>query len=635
MIAATPSTDVLRHGWLDAAATLAPDLPQVADLLSARLNEAIATGRLGEDDLMATIAEVEEVASGAQSGSAGALARRLRRTVYEYLLALDATTAVEAQYATVIDAQSSDEAGAVPLNEAPWAAVGPDPGDEVAVPQAASPAEAVMESPVPGTAVGAGIETAFHAPPGAPGVEPPPAGYVDAAAVFAEFDDADTDGDGDDSGGRHRFGFRRRRQAGDADADGAVVFDDADVASPLPEGPAEWGGAAAGVADTADVATVDHGVPAEPEAVLEPTDAREENVPSDASADPAPAPPASPGHRDDHAAPVAAAPVGPDGHEDEPPVPPDERAAILEVTVSDRGVGGPQPPVEPSVTDTAPRFVAPRAGFHIVEESDPGQVPDATDATVDDMVFRSTTGRLGAFSDGDEPITDDEAGWFPQVSDGGLGAPAVGPPVSAIDHAAIPGPDAPAPAVPAEAAEAGGWHVRRHSAEARRNAEANGDEANDPSSQADDPFDTDARLFDMRRKIQEKLGRKRCDDAAALLQMLAQDTGGRAVAELAMDAGDRCRGLGKNNAALSCYLAASRADPVFELPLRRLADICIDDQDIDLAVSYLERIARLHRLRGNEKEALRVYRRIVTVAPYRDDILALLMNARSAGHLDP
>ena len=144
----------------------------------------------------------------------------------------------------------------------------------------------------------------------------------------------------------------------------------------------------------------------------------------------------------------------------------------------------------------------------------------------------------------------------------------------------------------------------------------------------------EADLSEARIAIEEKLRKKRCDDAAALLQSLAQDVGGRPVAELALDAGDRCRGLGKANAALNCYLAASRADPVYETPLARLADICIDDQDIDLAVSYLERIARLMRLRSDNKGALRIYRKIATVAPYRDDILELLMRAQTTGRLD-
>ena len=143
-----------------------------------------------------------------------------------------------------------------------------------------------------------------------------------------------------------------------------------------------------------------------------------------------------------------------------------------------------------------------------------------------------------------------------------------------------------------------------------------------------------ADITQARRAIDERLRRKRCDDAAALLQQLAHEVGGREVAEMAVDAGDRCRGLGKRRAATNSYLAAARSDPVFPTPLLRLADICIDDKDIDLAVSYLERVARLSRLSGDLEGALRVYRKIAAVAPYREDVLELLLRAQTTGRID-
>src|SRR5450631_460521 len=80
--------------------------------------------------------------------------------------------------------------------------------------------------------------------------------------------------------------------------------------------------------------------------------------------------------------------------------------------------------------------------------------------------------------------------------------------------------------------------------------------------------------------------------------------------------------------------APSPSDPVYELPLSRLADVCIDDKDTDLAVSYLERVARIYRYRGDDKGALRVYRRIATIARYREDVLTLLMAAQGTGRID-
>ncbi len=166
---------------------------------------------------------------------------------------------------------------------------------------------------------------------------------------------------------------------------------------------------------------------------------------------------------------------------------------------------------------------------------------------------------------------------------------------------------------------------------------AENDEDEEPEFQElqpDSRFDSDPDVLDARRQINERLRQRRCDEAASLLQRLAAEPGGRDVAELALDAGDRCRALGKANAALSCYLAASRADPLHETPLLRLADICLDDKDIELAVRYLERVARLHRVRGDRKGAVRVYRKIATVAPYRDDIVSMLMHVQATGRFE-
>lgn len=139
----------------------------------------------------------------------------------------------------------------------------------------------------------------------------------------------------------------------------------------------------------------------------------------------------------------------------------------------------------------------------------------------------------------------------------------------------------------------------------------------------------------LRKSIDDLLRRKKCAEAAAMLQQTAQDVGGRGVAEISLDAGDRCKEMGKRHAATNCYLAASRADPIYEVPLQRLADILLDDQELDQAVAYLERIARLTRLRGDVPGAMRVYRRIVNIAPYREDVLELLMRAQTTGRIDP
>ncbi len=259
--------------------------------------------------------------------------------------------------------------------------------------------------------------------------------------------------------------------------------------------------------------------------------------------------------------------------------------------------------------DDAKSFVAPKSGFHLSDLADfavvqrPAAEPSAAAAPAEAAKPAETV------EPAPEPAPRPEA-------------------AAAAEHAAADAPVASHTTTDAPTgAAARGWRLRDDDGD-------QGADAGSDTSAEDDRFETDPEVVEARLEINDRLRRRRCDEAAALLQRLANDVGGRALAELALDAGDRCRALGKGNAALSCYLAASRADPVHETPLLRLADICIDDHDIDLAVSYLERVTRLRRLRNDDKGALKLYRKIVTIAPYRDDILAMLMRAQANGRFD-
>ena len=254
-------------------------------------------------------------------------------------------------------------------------------------------------------------------------------------------------------------------------------------------------------------------------------------------------------------------------------------------------------------------FVAPRDGFHLNDLAD--------FAVVQRTAAAAATPEAAAPVEV-EPVEESE----PEALADVVAEPSpVAEAAAAQPEAAAATSDAP------NGAAARGWRLRDDEADQTQDANAD-------RSAEDDRFETDPEVVEARLEINDRLRRRRCDEAAALLQRLANDVGGRALAELALDAGDRCRALGKGNAALSCYLAASRADPVHETPLLRLADICIDDHDIDLAVSYLERVTRLRRLRNDDKGALKLYRKIVTIAPYRDDILAMLMRAQANGRFD-
>jgi hypothetical protein len=621
VIATNAAADVLRHGWQEAAHSFAADVPEVADLLLTRVELAIATGRLDEGHLLETVAEVEAITLRAGSGSGEALARRLRRTVYEYLLALDAVRPVETSVASV-DARPPASGGAM---------VG---AEEVA---------ALGNAAAEGAAPAEDAERAVDA---------------DSASAAAE------DGDGEEAvttegrGPRRRFALRRRQardtaggSSGPADAepDGGEALESAGLLGPEDDDGAapDWQFSAADSVAAPELIEPDE---AEPDAA-EPDQA--ERAATDQPAGDADAATAD---ADADAASALASAV-----------------SDAEATAAAEGAPGSDPEQPEHPDPSMPAFVAPRAGFHIVDDGDrSSEAPEPDQPPVQMPVFSS-----------DEPVLDDTAAappaaeaaqpasdaefvtWQPSIEDGGLlveeaevdlvaeaepePAPAAPVPAEAQLPAPFDPPDAPfdvaseaaAMAADQDEPEGGedtdddggdrGWRVRDHRQAGRRRG--GGSTAPAPEIE-DDPFGTNPKLADKRRRIEERLRRKRCDEAAALLQALAQETGGRAVADLAMNAGDRCRALGKSNAALNCYLAASRSDPVYELPLSRLADVCIDSQDTELAVSYLERIARLYRYRGDDKDALRVYRRIATIAPYREDVLTLLMNAQRSGRLD-
>ncbi|HKR99671.1 MAG TPA: hypothetical protein VJU79_09165, partial [Candidatus Dormibacteraeota bacterium] len=87
----TDSVDVLRQGWNDAASSLAPDVAGLREALDEGLSGAERSGALNEQTLLAAIDEAMRRTGDAVSPEAGpALVRRLQRSVYEYLLSLDA-----------------------------------------------------------------------------------------------------------------------------------------------------------------------------------------------------------------------------------------------------------------------------------------------------------------------------------------------------------------------------------------------------------------------------------------------------------------------------------------------------------------------------------------------------------------
>jgi hypothetical protein len=565
---------MIRRGWQDGVATVAPHVPGLADLVEQRLEEAIRLGRLDEAGLLSIVDAATQLAADVGAVDvAPALSKRLRRHVYEYLLSLDAVS-------------SSDRSGAA------GQAATPD-GNE-------------------------------------------PMGGADEDAGFAEMrlGEVGTSIPESNGGGAHRFpplyavaeptNPLTEPAYPDPDPDPESTYPRPDATDPLPDDDAGSEAKEDGtgsplpqfsfhIGDPDDLLGTrapqqEQGAVAKPAGPRGAFDAEEVKAPaevrvapqrrasfSDPSTWPKPVTPTLRGARD----PLA------EGLRDELLSPGDLPVSSAPDGTRFQDVGprpaapASDPPHRSGPPDVArwsspwPSTETPPAGRRETPVTAPA--PGTAD-------FEPATGL--AHQDVREEWRDATEGWLPaSPSNGGGAAP---PEIAA------------------------GWSVRQQDAVELHMAPPAGGGA--PAVPSNDVPERD--LVALRASVDERLRKKRCDDVASVLQQAAQELGGQAVAELALDAGDRCRSLGKRNAALNCYLAASRADPVYEPPLARLADICIDDQDIDLAVSYLERIARLTRLRGDNHGALRIYRKIATIAPYRDDVLEMLMRAQTTGRMD-
>ena len=141
---------LLRRAWFDVAATVAPQLADLSSLLDTHLTELEHAGRLDEPSLLGVAEDASQYALEHGAGDvARALSKRLRRAIYEFLLALDAVNPAELEPAAVqpFAAPPAAPASRTPVALTPGdvsgAADGPSAG---AAPDAEAAAEA---SPVP------------------------------------------------------------------------------------------------------------------------------------------------------------------------------------------------------------------------------------------------------------------------------------------------------------------------------------------------------------------------------------------------------------------------------------------------------------------------------------------------------
>ncbi|HEY6379952.1 MAG TPA: hypothetical protein VI316_12305 [Candidatus Dormibacteraeota bacterium] len=665
----------LRAAWLEVAADLATVGP-VNELLMTRLDSLEEIGVASENDLLCIAEDAAQVALQVTTAEgARTLSKRLRRAVYEYLLALDAT--VDA--AAVLEAQ-------------PVAAASPSarPGSMMIGLEEVAEAQ---PQPAPDGPDGAWT---LDAPAGA---DADPAAGVDdlvlAESVVLTVPAGIEDGNGGGHNGASGEGLEEEHEgppvpdetealaAGSDEAEpggiatsaGAEVGDEGSGSADAPSDSGSDEGAAPTLAAglEVDAERLSEGEPEPDRAeagedgdVGEPAAIRRQLVvirPEDAPAASEPLAGAAPGPAAAAAEPTAAAPepvaaaLDPAAAAPAPPVP------------AARPDGSRVPPRVPRETPPPPAAVVVpsyRAWADVIAaatepEPAPATAPpppppspeeDAPDGAAPDAKAAEPEARLAVLADPDQPLLVDVPIFDPQSLEQPAPAAADPPQDRAQDW-----PDGVVPenggGSAADLAETGGWSVRKsprqqllsaRMAEKRRAqavqaaeeaialAEADNKGGRRRRERAPEPLNPGA----IPLQVDELVHRKKGADAAALLQRAAQELGGPELTELAMVAGDRLRELGQTKPAINCYLAGWRADPLNEAPLWRLAETCLSDHSdhsVEQGVGYLERIADLMRARGDDEGAIAVYRRILTVAPHTKEVREVLRHVHATGRL--
>lgn len=606
MTLALTNLDLLHRGWEDAVSEITSHLPEVRATMETEYAALLHEDRLDEQALLAAVREVAAVAArAAGADKARLLSRSMHRSVYEYLLSLDALTPEE----------TSGDAGDGGVAADPSRLIGMEEVAELEGRQAALRAE--EEAAAAALAAAAQAEAERAAAERAEAERIAAEERAEAERIAAE-----------ERAEAERIAAEERAEAERAAAERAAAEQAAAERAAAHRAAAERAAAERAAAERAAQERAE----AERIAAAERAEAERIVAEERAAAERAAAYRTS-----------LEAEAGASGN-------------VLPGVDPAGGESGEEPGEEPA----AGGFYRPRFKLFRREnqregqggtdredgaEATPGSPswwrgPDAPPAPVADPAPVPRPTRSPAPGEARAATPASDAGFAVQPRDGfhlTEFADFVRPAAQAAPQPATEAPEDAAQSVGGDGGkEAKGWHVR---SSRRPNSGEAADIDMDGGLDEDDweerrLIDSDPQVAQAHGDVNDLLRRRKCDEAAALLQRLAADHGSRSVAELALDAGDRCRALGKGNAALSCYIAASRADPSFEGPLMRLADVCLDDRDIDLAVTYLERVAKLHRQRGDNRGALRLYRKIATIAPYREDILATLMRANTTGQFE-
>ena len=91
MVSRDIDLDLIHKGWLDAVATEAPHIEGLSALLDEHLAKLALHSDIDEGHLLLVVDDATEFAARSSDAiTVSRLGKRLRRSVYEYLLALDA-----------------------------------------------------------------------------------------------------------------------------------------------------------------------------------------------------------------------------------------------------------------------------------------------------------------------------------------------------------------------------------------------------------------------------------------------------------------------------------------------------------------------------------------------------------------
>jgi tetratricopeptide (TPR) repeat protein len=134
-------------------------------------------------------------------------------------------------------------------------------------------------------------------------------------------------------------------------------------------------------------------------------------------------------------------------------------------------------------------------------------------------------------------------------------------------------------------------------------------------------------------QIQALLDGGKLEEAASMAVQLANHQRGDEAAGVACDVGDSLLQDKQLDLAVLCFSAAVLAAPPCDRACWKLCTLSVERRDAVMAPVWLEFVARLLGARGDDADAISVYRQLLKLAPRRNDIRELLRISSLTGIL--